>query len=80
MQRPWLARLQRFVAEAPSDCSMQIESLHSWREAERKQRPRQEFGVGAVASLLVAGVIAFRRRVGRWKPCAIDSLLDRNNA
>jgi len=33
-------------------------NLLPWREAERKQR-RQEFGVGAVAALLLAGVIAF---------------------
>lgn len=33
-------------------------NLLPWREAERKQR-RQEFGVGVVAALLLAGVIAF---------------------
>jgi type IV pilus assembly protein PilN len=33
-------------------------NLIPWREAERK-RKRQEFGVGAVASLVLAGVLAF---------------------
>ena len=33
-------------------------NLIPWREAERK-RKRQEFGVGAVAALLIAGVLAF---------------------
>jgi type IV pilus assembly protein PilN len=33
-------------------------NLIPWREAERK-RKRQEFGVGAVAALILAGVLAF---------------------
>jgi type IV pilus assembly protein PilN len=33
-------------------------NLLPWREAQRKQR-RQEFGVGVVAALLLAGIIAF---------------------
>lgn len=50
-------------------------NLLPWREAERKQR-RQEFGVGAVAALLFAGVIAFG--VNFQMGSAIDSQLDRN--
>jgi type IV pilus assembly protein PilN len=50
-------------------------NLVPWREAERKRR-RQEFGVGAVAALLFAGVIAF---VVSWQmQSAIDSQNERN--
>ena len=50
-------------------------NLLPWREAERKQR-RQEFGVGAVAALLLAGVIAFG--VNWQMSAAIDNQLERN--
>ncbi len=50
-------------------------NLLPWREAERKQR-RQEFGVGAVAALLLGGVIAIG--VNWQMGAAIDSQLDRN--
>jgi type IV pilus assembly protein PilN len=50
-------------------------NLLPWREAERKQR-RQEFGVGAVAALLLAGVIAFGVN---WQiGSAVDSQNERN--
>jgi type IV pilus assembly protein PilN len=50
-------------------------NLLPWREAERKQR-RQEFGVGAVAALLIAGVITFA--VNWQMSAAIDNQLERN--
>ena len=50
-------------------------NLLPWREAERKQR-RQEFGVGAVAALLFAGVIAFA--VNWQMSAAIDNQMERN--
>ena len=50
-------------------------NLLPWREAERKQR-RQEFGVGAVAALMLAGVIAFG--VNWQMGAAIDSQNERN--
>ena len=50
-------------------------NLLPWREAERKQR-RQEFGVGAVAALLFAGVIAFA--VNWQMSAAIDNQNERN--
>jgi type IV pilus assembly protein PilN len=50
-------------------------NLLPWREAERKQR-RQEFGVGAVAALLLAGVIAFG--VNWQMSAAIDAQSERN--
>jgi type IV pilus assembly protein PilN len=50
-------------------------NLLPWREAERKQR-RQEFGVGAVAALLLAGVITFA--VNWQMSAAIDGQLERN--
>jgi type IV pilus assembly protein PilN len=50
-------------------------NLLPWREAERKQR-RQEFGVGAVAALLLAGVIAFG--VNWQMSAAIDNQMERN--
>jgi type IV pilus assembly protein PilN len=50
-------------------------NLLPWREAERKQR-RQEFGVGAVAALVLAGIIAF---FVNWQmSAAISSQNDRN--
>jgi type IV pilus assembly protein PilN len=50
-------------------------NLLPWREAERKQR-RQEFGVGAVGALVLAGVIAF---AVNWQMSgAIDSQNERN--
>lgn len=50
-------------------------NLIPWREAERKQR-RQEFGVGAIAALLVGGVIAFG--VNWQMQSAIDYQNERN--
>jgi type IV pilus assembly protein PilN len=50
-------------------------NLLPWREAERKQR-RQEFGVGAIAALMLAGVIAFG--VNWQMGAAIDSQNERN--
>lgn len=50
-------------------------NLLPWREAERK-RIRQEFGVGAVGALLVAGLIAF---LVNWQiQGAIDNQNERN--
>ena len=50
-------------------------NLLPWREAERKQR-RQEFGVGAVAALLLAGVITF---AVHWQmSSAIGNQMERN--
>jgi len=50
-------------------------NLLPWREAERKQK-RQEFGVGAVAALLLAGVITFA--VNWQMSSAIDNQNERN--
>jgi len=50
-------------------------NLIPWREAERKQK-RQEFGVGAVAALILAGVIAFA--VNWQMQSAIDHQAQRN--
>lgn len=50
-------------------------NLLPWREAERK-RKRQEFGVGAVAALLFAALIAFA--VNWQMQGAIDDQNDRN--
>lgn len=50
-------------------------NLLPWREAERKQR-RQEFGVGAVGALVLAGVIAFA--VNWQMGGAIDDQNERN--
>jgi type IV pilus assembly protein PilN len=50
-------------------------NLLPWREAERKQR-RQEFGVGAVGALLLAGLIAFG--VNWQMSGAIDAQNERN--
>jgi type IV pilus assembly protein PilN len=50
-------------------------NLLPWREAERKQR-RQEFGVGAVGALVLAGVIAFG--VNWQMSSAIDDQNERN--
>ncbi len=50
-------------------------NLLPWREAERKQR-RQEFGVGAVGALLLAGVITFA--VNWQMGSAIDAQNERN--
>lgn len=50
-------------------------NLIPWREAERKQR-RQEFAVGAVAALLLAGVITFA--VNWQMQSAIDGQNERN--
>ena len=50
-------------------------NLVPWREAERK-RKRQEFGVGAVAALLLAGVIA--SAVNWQMQSAIDNQTERN--
>jgi len=50
-------------------------NLLPWREAERKQR-RQEFGVGAVGALLLAGAITFA--VNLQMSGAIDDQNDRN--
>jgi len=50
-------------------------NLIPWREAERKQR-RQEFAVGAVGALLVAGLITF---MVNWQmQSAIDGQNERN--
>jgi type IV pilus assembly protein PilN len=50
-------------------------NLLPWREAERKQR-RQEFGVGAIGALVLAGVIAF---AVNWQISgAIDDQNERN--
>jgi type IV pilus assembly protein PilN len=50
-------------------------NLLPWREAERKQR-RQEFGVGAIGALILAGVIAF---AVNWQISgAIDDQNERN--
>jgi type IV pilus assembly protein PilN len=50
-------------------------NLLPWREAERKQR-RQEFGVGAVGALMLAGVIAF---AVNWQMSgAIENQFERN--
>lgn len=50
-------------------------NLVPWREAERK-RKRQEFGVGAVAALMFAAVIAFA--VNWQMQSAIDEQMERN--
>ena len=50
-------------------------NLLPWREAERKQR-RQEFGVGAVGALVLAGAIAFA--VNLQMGSAIDNQNERN--
>ena len=50
-------------------------NLVPWREAERK-RKRQEFGVGAVAALMFAAVIAFA--VNWQMQSAIDEQVGRN--
>lgn len=50
-------------------------NLVPWREAERK-RKRQEFGVGAVAAVLLAGVIAFA--VNWQMQSAVDNQNERN--
>jgi type IV pilus assembly protein PilN len=50
-------------------------NLLPWREAERKQR-RQEFGVGAVGALVLAGAIAFV--VNLQMGSAIDNQNERN--
>lgn len=50
-------------------------NLIPWREAERK-RKRQEFGVGAVGALVVAGAIAFL--VNLQMQSAIDGQNERN--
>lgn len=50
-------------------------NLVPWREAERKRR-RQEFGVGAVGALVLAGLIAFV--VNLQMQSAINSQNDRN--
>jgi type IV pilus assembly protein PilN len=50
-------------------------NLLPWREAERKQK-RQEFGVGAVAALLIAGVITVA--VNWQMSSAIGNQLERN--
>src|SRR5262245_6851416 len=50
-------------------------NLIPWREAERK-RKRQEFGVGAVAALLLAAVIALA--INWQMQSAIDAQNDRN--
>ena len=50
-------------------------NLLPWREAERKQR-RQEFGLGAVVALGLAGVIAF---AVNWQlGAAVESQNERN--
>ncbi|HEU4600975.1 MAG TPA: PilN domain-containing protein [Steroidobacteraceae bacterium] len=50
-------------------------NLLPWREAERK-RKRQEFGVGAVGALILAGVLALA--VNWQMSAAIDAQNDRN--
>ena len=50
-------------------------NLIPWREAERKQT-RQEFGVGAVGALVLAGAIAFA--VNLQMSSAIDAQNERN--
>jgi len=50
-------------------------NLLPWREAERK-RKRQEFGVGAVGALILAGVIALA--VNWQMGAAVDAQLERN--
>ena len=50
-------------------------NLIPWREAERK-RKRQEFGVGALGAVVVAGLIAFL--VNLQMGAAIDNQLERN--
>jgi type IV pilus assembly protein PilN len=50
-------------------------NLVPWREAERKQR-RQEFGVGAVGALVLAGAIAFA--VNLQMSSAIEHQNERN--
>ena len=50
-------------------------NLIPWREAERK-RKRQEFGVGALGALVVAGAIAFL--VNLQMSAAVDNQLERN--
>jgi type IV pilus assembly protein PilN len=50
-------------------------NLIPWREAERK-RKRQEFGVGAIGALVVAGAIAFL--VNLQMQSAIDGQNERN--
>lgn len=50
-------------------------NLVPWREAERK-RKRQEFGVGALGALVVAGLIAFL--VNLQMGAAIDNQNERN--
>src|SRR5690349_5947101 len=51
-------------------------NLIPWREAERK-RKRQEFGVGALGALVLAGVIAFL--VNLQMSAAIDNQNERNH-
>lgn len=51
-------------------------NLLPWREAERKRR-RQEFGLGVVAALVLAGIIAFG--VNLQMQNAIDNQNERNN-
>jgi type IV pilus assembly protein PilN len=50
-------------------------NLLPWREAERK-RKRQEFGVGAIGALILAGVIALA--VNWQMGAAVDAQLERN--
>jgi type IV pilus assembly protein PilN len=50
-------------------------NLLPWREAERK-RKRQEFGVGVVAAMVLAGVLSLA--VNRWIQSEIDDQNDRN--
>jgi len=50
-------------------------NLLPWREAERK-RKRQEFGVGAVGALILAGVIALA--VNWQMGAAVDAQVERN--
>jgi type IV pilus assembly protein PilN len=50
-------------------------NLLPWREAERKQR-RQEFGVGAIGALVLAGAIAFV--VNLQMGSAVDNQNERN--
>ena len=50
-------------------------NLLPWREAERK-RKRQEFGVGAVGALILAGVIALA--VNWQMGAAVDAQIERN--
>ena len=50
-------------------------NLLPWREAERK-RKRQEFGVGAIGALILAGVIALA--VNWQMGAAVDTQIERN--